>query len=648
MQPIKRCARFDELKATGDLPSPSGVALTLLRLTQSDETTVSDIARILQTDPALSGRILKFANSALTGSGRPVVAVSDAVERLGMRLVRQLALSFSVLSNCRQVACESFDYPGFWSRSLAMAVAAQALSRQTNVMASDEAFTCGLLSQVGRLALASIYPADYARVLEQSRGRSPEELLRLEQQQFATDHNELTAAMFQDWGLPTVYVEAVRSFENPDGGGLPQDSRAHQLSNLFHLASHLSEVCVAAEDERAPLMSKLLTRGERAQIDPKTLMLLCDRTAQEWQEWGQTFNVTTHPVAAFADPALEREPLFISQNGGQGATAPEALRILVVDDDPIMQRLLMKHLTSQGYVVFSASNGYEALRLTLEANPHLLITDQMMPEMDGLTLCRALRQTKRGRQIYVIMLTAWEDDDRLVQAFEAGADDYVVKPFKPKVLEARLRAGQRVTRLQEEVERDKAEIRQYITQLAVANRKLEHAALTDPLTDMPNRRCAMDRLSQEWATATRNGRPMACMMVDIDGFKDVNDSHGHDVGDIVLRETAAILKISVRANDVVCRLGGEEFLVICPDTDGHGALECAERIRSAVETHCIRAAGFDSSVTVSIGIAVHEAEMVHQDELLKAADRAVYAAKRDGRNRVCVANVSPAEKVRAA
>jgi diguanylate cyclase (GGDEF)-like protein len=230
-----------------------------------------------------------------------------------------------------------------------------------------------------------------------------------------------------------------------------------------------------------------------------------------------------------------------------------------------------------------------------------------------------------------------EDEEKLIEAFESGVDDFMSKPLRPRVFEAHLRAGRRVVRLQEEIERDREEIRRYAAELAVTNRKLEEAAMTDFLTGFANRRYAMERIEQEWAASLRSGRPLACLVIDIDEFKRVNDTHGHDVGDLVLRQTAAALKSGLRAHDVVARAGGDEFLVICPDTTLPAALACAERVRRSVAATRVVTSGVELQPSVSIGVAVREAAMSGADKLVKCADQGLYVAKDRGRNCVgCV------------
>jgi two-component system, cell cycle response regulator len=216
-------------------------------------------------------------------------------------------------------------------------------------------------------------------------------------------------------------------------------------------------------------------------------------------------------------------------------------------------------------------------------------------------------------------------------------DDFMHKPLRPRVLTARLRAGQRIIKLQQEIERDREEIRHFAAELAVTNRRLQEVALTDVLTGVPNRRFAMERIHQEWAAANRSGRPLSCLVVDLDGFKQVNDRYGHDVGDSFLRQMAAALKKGLRVQDVICRTGGDEFLVLCPDTGLQAALVCAERARRSVEGIPVVVGQMLLKGSVSIGVACNEAAMSDADALIKRADQGLYLAKERGRNRVATA-----------
>ena len=299
--------RFDELKAAGRLPTPTGVALTVLRLVESERSTIPEIARVLETDPAMAGRILKIANSASSGMSRPITIVKEAVTRLGVRAARNVALGFSLLSESRQGACKHFDYMGFSSRSLATGVAAQAIASHLKNVPPDEAFTCGLLCRIGSLALATIYPAEYGDILTLAADATADQLAELERERFLMDHNELTAALLKDWGLPHDHAVAARYHEHPDHEELTKGSRSHGLARTLFLASHLAGVCVVTEDHREDMVPELFARGELLGINSNALVVLGDRVVGAWHEWGKVLQLNTQPVPSFVDLAALRQ-----------------------------------------------------------------------------------------------------------------------------------------------------------------------------------------------------------------------------------------------------------------------------------------------------------------------------------------------------
>ncbi len=314
-------------------------------------------------------------------------------------------------------------------------------------------------------------------------------------------------------------------------------------------------------------------------------------------------------------------------------------RVLIVDDDPASRRLIRKYLQDSGMEVIEAGNGREAMRIVLDEAPPIIVTDWEMPEMTGIELCRALRTHEGVRFAYIIIVTAESDTERLVEAFEAGADDFLPKPVNHLELVARLRAGQRIARLESDLARHAREIHQLNAESAVVNKKLENAnskllkiATIDYLTGLPNRREAMNRLRECWATWERYQSPLSCIMIDIDHFKNFNDEYGHAAGDQILAETAGVLARSVRVNDIVCRIGGEEFLVICPHTDMDCAAACAEKLRRAVESTQFVHEGSPLRVTISLGLAEAADFMRTPEEFLKIVDKAMYDSKNSGRN----------------
>ena len=210
----------------------------------------------------------------------------------------------------------------------------------------------------------------------------------------------------------------------------------------------------------------------------------------------------------------------------------------------------------------------------------------------------------------------------------------MVKSPRQTLIDARLRGCTRLVQLQEEIRRDKEDVRRYMKDLSVANRKLQMAAHTDPLTGLYNRRFCLERLEQEWVDSVQTGKSLACLLIDIDHFKRVNDTFGHDVGDHVLVSTAGVLQAKLRASDVACRIGGEEFLVIGSPMDRETALACAERLRADVEAQTIKIAGRQLRITLSIGVSLRKPTMAAAAELIKNADEAVYVAKANGRNQV--------------
>jgi len=312
-------------------------------------------------------------------------------------------------------------------------------------------------------------------------------------------------------------------------------------------------------------------------------------------------------------------------------------RVLLVDDDPGYLALLEKVLATAEYEVLTATHGREALRVLREEGVQLVVTDWTMPEMDGIDFCRAVRSAESLGFVYVIVLTAHADKARLLEAFDAGADDFLPKPCDRQELLARLRAGLRIIKLEASLAERNCLLHKVNAELAILNEKLERMATTDELTGLFNRRQAMSRLDDLWALARRYGQPLSCIMADIDHFKKFNDRHGHAAGDLVLEETASVLKAAARETDVVCRIGGEEFLVLCPNVHASAAAFCAERLRAAVASHSIAHRDGELRVTVSLGVAQRDEGITCPDDLLKAADGALYAAKNAGRNCVQVA-----------
>lgn len=319
--------------------------------------------------------------------------------------------------------------------------------------------------------------------------------------------------------------------------------------------------------------------------------------------------------------------------------------MLVVDDDEDSVALVSRHLTNAGYEVVTAASGKEALRALVTVEIEIVVTDWMMPGMTGLDLCRAIRMHEGIPFAHVVVVTACTGEDQLLQAFEAGADAYLVKPYRHKELLARIRAGERILTLQKDLEARQREVHRINAEMAIAQHKLADAnerlnllATTDELTELLNRREAMARLDEHWASSTRHNAPVSVITLDLDHFKSFNDVYGHAIGDAVLRATAATLRETCRREESPCRIGGEEFLILCPRASEGEAAVAAERLRTSIEARTVRVNDLELSVTVSFGVAEREPGMNTPNDLLHAADEALYAAKDAGRNRVCRAS----------
>jgi putative two-component system response regulator len=307
-------------------------------------------------------------------------------------------------------------------------------------------------------------------------------------------------------------------------------------------------------------------------------------------------------------------------------------RVLLVEDDAIIRGPLARSLTAAGYEVIEANDGAEALQMTDGQAPQIVISDWSMPNLDGITLCRELRRRQSVDPLHFIMLTVHSDKSRLVEAFEAGVDDFLSKPFDERELLVRVRAGVRAVSTQEELRKRSEGSLKLNAQLSLLNNRLERLTMTDELTGLFNRRHAMTRLEEQWALSDRYGQPVTIAMADIDLFKHVNDTLGHEAGDTALKAVASVLKERARATDVVCRFGGEEFLVVFPAQSPAQALTYADRCRAMIGSVPIPGLHNSLRLTVSIGIATRNAEMSGSSDLLRAADAALYAAKSAGRN----------------
>jgi diguanylate cyclase (GGDEF)-like protein len=297
------------------------------------------------------------------------------------------------------------------------------------------------------------------------------------------------------------------------------------------------------------------------------------------------------------------------------------VKILVAEDDQITARLLEQTLSAWGYEVVLVGNGADAWEILQRTDgPKLAILDWMMPGLDGIQVCRKIRQQAQEPWVYLLMLTSREKEADIVAGLDAGADDFLSKPFRPQELRARLGAGERILHLQDA--------------LIAAREEVKLLATHDMLTGIWNRRAIMDHLFSELARCDRHRLPLGIIMGDLDRFKEINDNFGHPGGDMVLQEAADRIKTSLRPYDRVGRYGGEEFLIVVPECNVTGVTSVADRILSALRDKPFIVSGREHDITISLGIAACGQASERQIELvLEVADQALYRAKKAGRNR---------------
>jgi two-component system, cell cycle response regulator len=288
------------------------------------------------------------------------------------------------------------------------------------------------------------------------------------------------------------------------------------------------------------------------------------------------------------------------------------MRVLIADDDRLSARMLEASLKAAGYDVIVAEDGGQAWQvLKRDDRPQIAILDWMMPVMDGLEVCRKVRRSA-GPYVYILLLTGNTDPESVVMGMDAGADDYIRKPFHPAELKARLRTGKRIVELEE---------------------KLRRQATHDSLTGIMNRGAIMERIAIEMDRANRDRENLCIAMADLDHFKKVNDTYGHSVGDTVLCETASRMASVLRPYDSIGRYGGEEFIIVFPKCDAANALTIAERVRRSISIEPVRTHWEGIAVTASIGLAEAQSP-TDADAVIRQADNALFRAKQGGRNRV--------------
>lgn len=607
------------------LPQPSTFSLEFASRCAGRHDSLEECIRLLSGNLKFTADLLRYAASPMLGEVVRDRSLAAILANLGPETVANLAIFFSLLGQYRYGRCPHFDYQRFWQKSLVRGAAAQALAGR-HKSNGQLFFTYGLLSGIGELALATAFPEEYGDLLTQNFHH--EKMEQQEKQAFGLSAAELGHCLLTDWYLPMPFIKGLKGPSAQTSSSI-YCRTASTIHKILTLANHIAKICLF----ELPLTGTFLAveqQAEQLAIPVEQFGPFFDRIVASWQTTSEFFEVPTlrcpnyHQIKTLDDPNLASEQ-----------DKPSTLTILAADDDPITLLFLEKVLSAEHRNLLLAKDGKQALEMALEHRPHLFITDWMMPVRSGIDLCKILRKTSVTQHMYIIMLTSNESEDELVQAFDAGADDYIIKPFTAKVLQARIASGERLIRSQQTISHDREVIHRYAVKLASTNRKLQNMAMTDFLTGLPNRRNALQRLKDLVAEVQRYGEPLSCLMIDIDHFKRINDNYGHDIGDTVLRHITKLLEEKARSYDMVSRWGGEEFLVISARSGTIDSYQLAERLRKTVENFEIHIAdNLKIKITISVGVASWYPQLGNAGELIKIADRALYQAKSAGRNRV--------------
>jgi two-component system, cell cycle response regulator len=306
----------------------------------------------------------------------------------------------------------------------------------------------------------------------------------------------------------------------------------------------------------------------------------------------------------------------------------QQIRVLVADDSAVSRKLVGQTLSEKRYSLVFAKSGRETVAHFAEHHPAIVIVDWIMPDLTGIEICKHIRSNAKVSYTYIILLTGKSGMESLVEGLAAGADDYLTKPFHPEELIARVGVGLRIMELQREIE--------------VKNAMLQELALTDPLTSLPNRRAVEDWAARQLSGAARYGFSFWVALADLDHFKTVNDTYGHEAGDTVLKTFSQILKSKSRRSDICGRIGGEEFLFVLTHATKEDAKSVIEFVRAELEATKFNFNGKSLTVTASFGLVGFEGTRAPDfNQLVAQADLALYSAKRLGRNRVEVGEAQP-------
>lgn len=452
------------------LPSPRGVALEMMRLSQVEDASVRDIANVAQADPVLAGRLMHAANGIMRGAAPKTASVGAAVLRLGFTATRQIALCSSLVSDHRQGACKEFDYKEFWTASLMRGLAAQAIAAHLGTGDPHEALACGLLAEIGRLALATARAATYGELLAEH-GQRGAPLRSAERNRFGIDHGTLGCAMLGMWNMPNRLIAPIDGYYAPPIHADGVDRTIRRMIWTLVLAETVARAAAAPEGKRSAWTHLAIEAAARLDADIDLLDEVAGEIAVQARSWA--------PLLDLPVPELRASDFTgYAQNRAAAHADRVGLDVLLVEDDESNRELSRFFLEKDGHQVRVAADGLEALESIAAFSPQVVVTDIDMPRMDGFALCKALRASRLGAAIHVIALTGRARHEDLVECISAGANDFVAKSADPTVLLARVQAAARTVRSIDALKQSIGAARDLATELALERGKARFNPMT--------------------------------------------------------------------------------------------------------------------------------------------------------------------------
>ena len=606
---------FLELKSKGNLPTIKGVALNLLQEAANPSASIESIAKTLMPDPALTAKLLKVANSSLYPGARPIASVADAVTKLGMHTVKQVALGFSLVQDYKSGQCDLFDYDEFWRKSIGTGCAARQFCLRMRTGSPEEMFTLGLLWEVGKLSLACAYPEAYANILGQGAARDGKELCRQERLAFSMDSYELGSHLLREWQMPEPFCQALSEMSARFGGQAGEsrgEARPCALADLMQQCAGLCSLFFSrlggsqGEEEAAGLalaeenLGKLAANCFRSRQDPALCRGMAEQSESEAKAWLSDLGIGLRGWKAAGKSPPERIGIGPQAKLAEGLLDAQAewepLRVLAGSSDSGSLKAIMSACEMRHAQAKALKSKKDLARDAIGELPGMLIADwdeEVAGQME------AFRKTKAGQDCYCLALLPAGAPAEL--ALGSCADDCLQKPFSAGQLASRIALAERFRDARRRFEAELASVRQYALQLETDNAKLRRNTFFDMLTGLANKTLLADRACRSLRGGGA-GKTAALACLSVDNLKSINESLGHGGGDGVLLEAAEALRAEAQAaGETASRIDGNEFCALL-FSDSREALR--ERISGLLGKICAvkRLGNMEVPVNASAGV----------------------------------------------